>query len=97
MTTQHLIGELVTRLERLQAVTRDDAAREVADLRHQVETGPVCRLAAGLARALALADRACWESLDRGDAGAFARQSAAGADLRLFGECARLTGPGSTQ
>ena len=97
MTTQHLIGEMVTRLERLQAVTRDDAAREVADLRYRAETGPVSRLAAVLARALALADRACWESLDRGDAAAFARQSAAGADLRLFGECARLTGPGSTQ
>lgn len=91
MTAQHLIGELVTRLEQLQAVTRDDAAREVADLRYQVEAGPVSRLASELGRALALADRACWESLDRGDAVAFARQAAAGADLRLFGECARLT------
>jgi hypothetical protein len=91
VTAQHLIGELVTRLEQLQAATRDDAAREVADLRYQVETCPVSRLSAELARALAVAERACWESLDRGDAAAFARQAAAGADLRLFGECARLT------
>jgi hypothetical protein len=92
VTVQHLIGELVIRLEQLQAATRNGAAREVADLRYRVETGPVSRLAAELARALALADQACWESLDRGDAAAFARQAAAGADLRLFGECARLTG-----
>ena len=94
MTRQYLIGELSVRLEQLQAVTRHPAAREVADLRYQVETGPVSWLAAGLARALALADQACWDSLDRGDAAAFARQAAACADLRLFGECARLTGSG---
>lgn len=94
MIPQYLIGELVIRLERLQAVTQDDVAREVAGLRYQVETGPVCWLAAELARGLALADQACWESLERGDAAVFARQAAAGADLRLFGECARLTGDG---
>lgn len=91
MTAQHLIGELVIRLEQLQAATGNGAAREVADLRYQVENSPVSRLAAELAHALALADRACWESLDRGDGAAFARQAAASADLRLFGECARLT------
>jgi hypothetical protein len=32
--------------------------------------------------------------LDRGDAAALARQATAAADLRLFGECARLTGGG---
>lgn len=55
-----------------------------------METGPVTWLPAELTRALALADLACWDSLDRGDAAAFARQSAVGADLRLFGACARL-------
>jgi hypothetical protein len=94
VTRQYLIGELSLRLERLQAVTRHPAAREIADLRYQVETGPVSWLAAGLARALALADQACWDSLDRGDAASFARQATVGADLRLFGECARLTGGG---
>jgi hypothetical protein len=94
VTRQHLIGELSVRLEQLQAATAHGAAREVADLRYQVETGPVSCLAAGLARALALADQACWDSLDRGDAAAFARQAAVGADLRLFGECARVTGNG---
>lgn len=94
MTRQYLIGELSVRLEQLQAATAPATAREVVDLRYQVETGPVSWLAAGLARALALADQACWDSLDRGDAAAFVRQAATGADLRLFGECARLAGGG---
>jgi hypothetical protein len=94
VTRQHLIGELSVRLEQLQAVTWHPAAQEVADLRYQVETGSVSWLAAGLARALALADQACWDSLDRGDSAAFARQASVGADLRLFGECARLTSDG---
>jgi hypothetical protein len=37
-----------------------------------------------------LADRACWDSLESGDAIAFARLSAAGWDMRLFGVCAGL-------
>ena len=90
MTRQYLVGELSVRLEQLQATAPPAAARDVADLRCQVETGPVTWLPAELIRALALADRACWDSLDRGDAAAFARQSAVGADLRLFGTCARL-------
>jgi hypothetical protein len=44
VTRQHLIGELSVRLEQLQAVTRHPA-REVANLRYQVETGPVSWLA----------------------------------------------------
>jgi hypothetical protein len=94
MTRQYLIGELSARLERLQATAPPAAAREVADLRCQVETRPVAWLPAELARALALANRACRDSLDRGDAAAFARQSAADADLRLFGACARLLDDG---
>jgi len=94
MTRQYLIGELPTRLEQLQAAAPAAAARYVADLRHQVETRPVTWLPAELTRALVLADRACWDSLESGDAAAFARQSAAAADLRLFGACARLLDDG---
>lgn len=94
VTAQYLIGELVIRLEQLQATAPPGAARDVADLRCQVETRPVSWLPAELARALALADDACWDSLESGDAVAFARQSAAAADLRLFGVCARLLDDG---
>jgi hypothetical protein len=94
VTRQYLIGELSVRLEQLQATAPPAAARDVADLRCQVETRPVTWLPAELARALALADQACWDSLHRGDAAAFARQSAVGADLRLFGACARLLDDG---
>jgi hypothetical protein len=90
MTRQYLIGELSARLERLQASMPPAASRDVAELRCQVETRPVAWLPAELAQALTLADRACWDSLESGDAIAFARLSAAGSDLRLFGVCARL-------
>lgn len=88
--TGYLIGELSVRLEKLQAAAGPAAAREVAELRHQVEASPVTRLAAETIRALALADRLCWDSLSCGDTGAFARQAAICADLHLFGVCAGL-------
>jgi hypothetical protein len=91
MTQEYLVGELSARLGQLQTVAPHPAVRDdVACLRRQVEDGPVARLAADLARALALADRMCWDSLSRGDALAFDRQAAVSADLRLFGACARL-------
>ena len=90
MTRQYLIGEFSAQLARLQAATPPAAVGDVADLRCQVETRPVSWLQAELAQALALADRACWDSLEHGDVTAFARLSAAGSDLRLFGVCARL-------
>jgi hypothetical protein len=90
----YLIGELSARLERLQATAPPSVARDIADLRSQVETRPVSWLPAELARALALADRACWEALDCGDADSFAMHSAVGADLRLFGACACLLDDG---
>lgn len=90
MTRRYLIGELSVRLEQLQAVADQAAARDVADLRHQVEASPVSWLAAEIIRALALADRLCWDSLSRGDTSAFDRQAAICADLHLFGVCARL-------
>jgi hypothetical protein len=90
VTRQHLIGELSVRLEQLQAAAGQAAARDVASLRYQVENGPVTWLAAETIRALALADRLCWDSLSRGDITSFGRQAAISADLHLFGVCARL-------
>jgi hypothetical protein len=72
MTRQYLIGELSVRLEQLQATT-GRAAPDVARLRAEVETGRLTGLAAATARAMALADELCWDSLSRGDA-AFADQ-----------------------
>jgi len=89
-THQYLIGELSVRLGDLQAATRKTAAGDVARLRRQVGSGPLAALSRATARALALADSLCWESLTRGDTAAFARQSAVSADLRLFGACAGL-------
>jgi hypothetical protein len=62
----------------------------VTQLRQQVETSPVSRLAAETIRAMTLADQLGWDSLSQGDAHAFERQAAISADLRLFGVCARL-------
>jgi hypothetical protein len=90
MTQEYLIGELSVRLGRLQAATRHTAAGDVASLRHQVETRSATWLAAEMAQALALADQLCWDSLSHGDTAAFSRQAAIGADLRMFGSCARL-------
>jgi hypothetical protein len=90
VTGRYLIGELSIRLERLEVTAGQAAARDVTALRHQVETSPVTWLAAETIRALALADRLCWDSLSRGDTSVFARQAAICADLHLFGVSARL-------
>jgi len=95
MTQQYLIGELSVCLERLQAATAPELARDVTGLRHQVEMGAPAGLASAALRALALADGLCWESLAQGDTAAFARQSRASAELRQFGVCARLLPEGS--
>ncbi|MGH3260340.1 MAG: hypothetical protein ACRDOU_33905 [Streptosporangiaceae bacterium] len=94
MTQQYLIGELSVRLEQLQAAAANDAARDVARLRLQVETGTLAGLAPAVARALALADGLCWNSLSCGDMAAFSRQAKISADLHLFGACARLLAEG---
>jgi hypothetical protein len=91
VTPEYLTGELSVLLEKLLAVTRTAAARDVATLRYQVETQPPAWLAAEMSRALALADQVCWDSISRGDARAFDRQAAICAELRLFGTCAGLT------
>jgi hypothetical protein len=90
MTKQYLIGELSARLEQLQAAAAADTAPDVAELRQEVESGPLVGLAPAAMRAIAIADTLCWDSLARGDIAAFARQAEISADLRLFGTCARL-------
>ena len=91
MTQQYLAGELSVLLERVQAVTTTDAARcRVCSLRYEAETEPVRELGWVTVRALALTERLCWESLNRGDTAAFIRQAAAGAALHEFGVCAGL-------
>ena len=51
MTEQYLIGELSVCLERLQAATAPEEARNAALLRHQVETGTLAGLAVAASRA----------------------------------------------
>jgi hypothetical protein len=89
MTRDYLIGELSARLERLQSASAGTAG-DLTRLRRRVETWPAAELRAETARALALADRLCWDSLSAGDTASFGRQAAIAADLRLFGICARL-------
>jgi hypothetical protein len=91
MTRQYLIGELSVRLEQLQATT-GRAAPDVARLRTEVETGPLTGLTWATARAMALADEQCWDSLSRGDAAAFADQAKISAELRQFDIGVRLLG-----
>jgi len=90
VTSEYLTGELSVLLEKLLAVTGIAPARDVANLRYQVESEPVASLAAEMAQALALADWACWHSLANGDAQAFDRQAAICAEMRMFGTCAGL-------
>lgn len=91
MTQQYLAGELSVLLGRVQAVTTTEAAgRDAWSLRRAAEAGPIQELGCLTARALALTERLCWESLNSGDIAAFTRQAAAGAELREFGVCAGL-------
>jgi hypothetical protein len=90
MTQDYLVGELSVRLEQLQGVAADDAAQEVARLRHDIEAGAAALLGQAVANALAVADALCWESLASGDGATFCRQSEIAADLHLFAVCACL-------
>jgi hypothetical protein len=91
MTQQYLAGELSMLLARLQAqAPNQTAVRDVAQLRREAETKPVTALPSLVVRALALTDRLCWDSLERGDPAAFTCQAAICAELRDFGICARL-------
>jgi hypothetical protein len=91
VTQQYVAGELSLRLGELQAVATDhERAREVARLRYEAERVPRAALGSVVVRALGLADRFCWDSLECGDALIFSRQATICADLREFGTCARL-------
>jgi hypothetical protein len=91
MTQDYLVGEMSVCLQHLEAATAgQEAAADVVRLRRQVETSPPSSLAAEAARALAVGDGLCWDSLTRGDTAAFARQARVSAELREFGICARL-------
>jgi hypothetical protein len=91
MTQQYLAGELSMLLARLQAqAPNQTAVRDVAQLRREAETKPVTALPSLVVRTLALTDRLCWDSLERGDPAAFTCQAAICAELRDFGICARL-------
>jgi hypothetical protein len=91
MTQQYIAGELSLLLGALQAATTHAAsAVEVAHLRRRAETGPRSALASVVVRALEVADGECWDSLTRGDAAAFMRQTAVCAELWAFGVCAGL-------
>lgn len=91
MTQQYLAGELSLLLAQLQAVATDAAwVRDLARLRQEAETMLLMTLPLVAVRALALADTLCWNSLTRGDTGAFVRQAAVCAELWEFGVCADL-------
>lgn len=91
MTRQYQAGELSVLLGHLQAATTTDAARQDAwSLRQAAETEPVTALGWVTVRALALTERLCWDSLNRGDMAAFSRQAAVCAELRDFGVFAGL-------
>jgi hypothetical protein len=94
MTTQYLVGDISRLLGDLQAaMTTEVSAAEIGRLRHRAEATPPWRLAPVLARALARANQASWESLIRGDAQAFVAQCAARDELVDFGDSADLFDP----
>jgi hypothetical protein len=91
MTRQYVAGELSVFLGHLQAAAPTEAsARDAWSLRRAAETEPIPALGWVAVRALALAEGLCWDSLNRGDTAAFARQAAVCAELHVFGVCAGL-------
>lgn len=91
VTRQYLAGELSVLLAQVQAVTTSEQTRrEASSLRRLAETLPIQRLGSVTVCALAFTERLCWDSLGRGDAIAFARQSAVCVELHEFGMCAGL-------
>jgi hypothetical protein len=91
MTQQYVAGELSLRLGELQAVATDqEHACEIARLRYEAERAPHAALGSVVVRALGLANRFCWDSLECGDALAFSRRVAICADLWEFSVCACL-------
>ncbi|MEY9956666.1 hypothetical protein [Streptacidiphilus sp. MAP5-52] len=91
MTQEYLVGETSMLLALLESAAPDAVcAAEVERLRCEAEQTPPAGLSQVAARALRLADRLCWESLDRGDVEAFGRQCACETALRDFCVVAQL-------
>jgi hypothetical protein len=91
VTRQYINGELSVRLAELQAVAlSQESAGEAAQLRLEAEAAPLGVLPLVALRALDFMRGLCWESLARGDLGAFNRQATVGAELREFAVSARL-------
>ena len=91
MTHQYVVGELSVLLAQLRAAaTNEVSARDVTLLRREAETLPPSALISVAARAVALADQMCWNSIVLGDSAAFDRQAVACAMLYEFGVCAGL-------
>jgi hypothetical protein len=91
MTQQYVAGELSLLLAQLRTVATNEASvRDVTGLRREAETLPPASLISVTVRAIALADRMCWDSIAQGDTAAFDRQAAASATLHEFGVCAGL-------
>src|ERR671918_1048174 len=67
MTQQYLVRQMSQLLSDLNAVARDHGvALEVVHLRREAETTPPSALTSIVTRALGLAERLCWDSLDGG-------------------------------
>lgn len=91
MTQQYLTGELSLLLGQLEvAIGSGAAAVGVAHLRQEAEKGSGSTLVSVAVRALVAGDRLCWESIARGDCGAFASQAAICSQFWEFCVCAGL-------
>lgn len=91
MTQQYLVRQMSQLLSDLNAVARDHGvALEVVHLRREAETTPPSALTSIVTRALGVAERLCWDSLDRGPASDFARRADICAELWEFAVCAGL-------
>jgi hypothetical protein len=91
MTQEYLAGELSQLLGELQALAANrKSARDLACLRREAETWPLPALRSVTARALALTDGLCWESLEGADATTFTRQAALSVEMHVLGVCGGL-------
>jgi hypothetical protein len=71
-------------------VSNPEDVRKVASLRHEAETLPDCDLGCLVARALALSDKICHDSLESGSWAASNSQTSICSELWQFGVCAGL-------
>ena len=90
MTQQYIVGELSALIAGLTPERCPRLAVAVHELRRRVECAPLCGLSPLVTEAMALADAACWTSLEEGDADAFIREATEAAILREFASCAGL-------